>query len=233
MRIYYFCIRNSIEMTSFDFFNILCSFPKTLRFNLHYFPLKTALKLPVIVSHRTFLRELHGKVTLPETVDTAMVKIGFGDVGHYDRKRSRTIWQVSGEVNFRGKASIGHGSKISVRGKLELGDRFNITAESTIVCAKEIRFGEDCLVSWDVLVMDTDEHPVYDKEGNRINDNRPIVVGNHVWIGCKCMLLKGAELPDNTVLAAGTQLRSAFAGDHQIIGGEPPAIMKREVRWEH
>ena len=128
MRIYYFCIRNSIEMTSFDFFNILCSFPKTLRFNLHYFPLKTALKLPVIVSHRTFLRELHGKVTLSETVDTAMVKIGFGDVGHYDRKRSRTIWQVSGEVNFRGKASIGHGSKISVRGKLELGERFNITA---------------------------------------------------------------------------------------------------------
>ena len=58
-------------MTAFDFFNIIRSIPKTLRFNLHYFPLKTALKLPVVVSHRTYLRELQGKVELPEKVERA------------------------------------------------------------------------------------------------------------------------------------------------------------------
>lgn len=220
-------------MTAFDFFNILRSIPKTLRFNLHYFPLRTALKLPVVVSHRTYLRELHGKVTLPEKVETAMVKIGFGDVGHYDRKRSRTIWQVSGTVAFGGKASIGHGSKISVRGDLKLGADFNITAESTIVCAKDIRFGDDCLLSWDILVMDTDEHPIYNKENGRINPDKPIIVGNHVWMGCKCVLLKGAEVPNDTVLAAGTMLKSAFAGEQQVIGGNPPSVLKRDVRWEH
>lgn len=220
-------------MTTFDFFNILRSIPKTLRFNLHYFPLKTALKLPVVVSHRTFLRELNGKVVLPEKVETAMVKIGFGDVGHYDRKHSRSIWQVSGRVSFGGKASIGHGSKLSIRGDLTLGADFNMTAESTIVCAKNIRFGNDCLLSWDILVMDTDEHPLYDKEHKRINPDKPIIVGNHVWIGCKCVLLKGAEIPDNTVLAAGTLLTSAFSGEQQVIGGNPPSILKREVRWEH
>jgi carbonic anhydrase/acetyltransferase-like protein (isoleucine patch superfamily) len=220
-------------MTTFDFFNILRSIPKTLRFNLHYFPLKTALKLPVVVSHRTFLRELNGEVVLPEKVETAMVKIGFGDVGHYDRKHSRSIWQVSGRVSFGGKASIGHGSKLSIRGDLALGADFNMTAESTIVCAKSIRFGNDCLLSWDILVMDTDEHPLYDKEHKRINPDKPIIVGNHVWIGCKCVLLKGAEIPDNTVLAAGTLLTSAFSGEQQVIGGNPPSILKREVRWEH
>jgi acetyltransferase-like isoleucine patch superfamily enzyme len=221
-----------IAMTSFDFWNIVRSIPKSIRFNFHYFPFKTALKMPVVVSHRTYLRELHGKVTIPEDAETGSIRIGFGDVGHYDRKRSWTIWQVSGEVDFKGRASIGHGSKISVRGRLELGDKFNITAESTIVCAKEIRFGNDCLVSWDVLVMDTDEHPIYTKEGERINEDRPIVVGDHVWIGCKCMLLKGAELPDHTILAAGTALRSAFRGEEQIIGGNPPSILKRDVSWE-
>ena len=222
-----------MSMTAFDFFNILRSIPKTLRFNLHYFPLKTALKLPVVVSHRTYLRELHGKVELPEKVETAMIKIGFGDVGHYDRKRSRSIWQVSGTVSFGGKASIGHGSKLSVRGKLQLGAGFNMTAESTIVCAKEIRFGDDCLLSWDILVMDTDEHPLYDMENQHINPDKPIFVGDHVWIGCKCVLLKGAEVPSNTVLAAGTLLKTTFAGEHQVIGGNPPSILKRDVRWEH
>ncbi len=220
-------------MTAFDFFNILCSIPKTLRFNLHYFPLKTALKLPVVVSHRTYLRELHGKVELPEKVERAMVKIGFGDVGHYDRKRSRGIWQVSGTVSFGGKASIGHGSKISVRGDLHLGDGFNMTAESTIVCAKEIRFGDDCLLSWDILVMDTDEHPLYNKDNERINPDKAIQVGDHVWIGCKCVLLKGALVPDNTVVAAGTLLTSSFSGEHQVIGGNPPTVLKHDIHWEH
>ena len=220
-------------MTAFDCFNIVRSIPKTLRFNLHYFPFKTALKLPVVVSHRTYLRELHGKVELPEKVETAMVKIGFGDVGHYDRKRSRGIWQVSGTVSFGGKASIGHGSKLSVRGHLSLGANFNMTAESTIVCAKEIRFGDDCLLAWDILVMDTDEHPLYDMESQRINPDKPILVGDHVWIGCKCVLLKGAEVPSNTVLAAGTLLKTTFAGEHQVIGGNPPTVLKRDVRWEH
>jgi acetyltransferase-like isoleucine patch superfamily enzyme len=220
-------------MTAFDFFNILCSIPKTLRFNLHYFPLKTALKLPVVVSHRTYLRELHGKVELPEKVERAMVKIGFGDVGHYDRKRSRSIWQVSGTVGFGGKASIGHGSKISVRGDLHLGDGFNMTAESTIVCAKEIRFGNDCLLSWDILVMDTAEHPLYNNENARINPDKAILVGDHVWIGCKCVLLKGAVVPHNTVVAAGTLLTSSFSGEHQVIGGNPPTALKHDIRWEH
>ena len=233
MRNDYLCAINQTTMTAFDFFNIIRSIPKTLRFNLHYFPLKTALKLPVVVSHRTYLRELHGKVELPENVETAMVKIGFGDVGHYDRKRSRGIWQVSGTVSFGGKASIGHGSKVSVRGNLCLGDGFNMTAESTIVCAKEIRFGRDCLLSWDILVMDTDEHPLYNKENERINPDKAILVGDHVWVGCKCVLLKGAEVPNNTVVAAGTLLTSSITGEHQVIGGNPPAVLKNDVRWEH
>lgn len=220
-------------MTAFDFWNILLSLPKTLRFNLHYFPLKTALRLPVFVSHRTFLRELHGKIMLPEKVNTAMIKIGFGDVGHYDRKRSRSIWQVSGTVAFGGKASIGHGSKLSVRGNLTLGADFNMTAESTIVCAHQISFGKDCLLSWDILIMDTDEHPIYNQEGIRTNPDKPIIVGNHVWIGCKCMLLKGTEIPNNTVVAAGTLLTSAFSGKNQIVGGNPPTVLKSDVRWEH
>lgn len=220
-------------MTTFDFWNILLSLPKTLRFNFHYFPLKTALKLPVFVSHRTFLRELHGKIMLPEKVNTAMIKIGFGDVGHYDRKRSRSIWQVSGTVAFGGKASIGHGSKLSVRGNLTLGADFNMTAESTIVCAHQISFGNDCLLSWDILIMDTDEHPIINQNGIRTNPDKPILVGNHVWIGCKCTLLKGTEIPNNTVVAAGTLLTSAFSGENQVIGGNPPAILKSDVRWEH
>ena len=78
-----------------------------------------------------------------------------------------------------------------------------------------------------------DEHPLYNKENERINPDKPIVVGDHVWMGCKCVLLKGTEVPSDTVLAAGTLLTSSFSGEHQVIGGNPPSILKRDVRWEH
>lgn len=219
-------------MTFFDICNLIRSIPKTLRFNFHYFPFKTAIKLPVIVSHRVVIRRLGGKVNISATPKMAMIKIGFGDVGHYDRVRSHSIWQVSGEVNFLGNTIIGHGSKISCRGRLTLGNKFNITAESTIVCANEITFGENCLLSWDIMVMDTDEHPVFNETNIRINPDKPIIVGKNVWIGCKSILLKGTKIPDNTVVAASTMIRSAFHGENQIIGGNPATILKKGIHWE-
>lgn len=38
----------------------------------------------------------------------------------------------SGHVIFKSKAKIGHGSKIVVAGLLDIGDKFTITAESSI-----------------------------------------------------------------------------------------------------
>jgi acetyltransferase-like isoleucine patch superfamily enzyme len=81
--------------------------------------------------------------------------------------------------------------------------------------------------------MDTDEHPLYNKDNERINPDKAIQVGDHVWIGCKCVLLKGAVVSDNTVVAAGTLLTSSFSGEHQVIGGNPPSVLKNDVRWEH
>lgn len=220
-------------MRLYDFFNILCSIPKTLRFNFHYFPFRTALRLPVFVSRKTYLRELRGEVHLPGEISTAMVKIGFGDVGHYDSRRSRSIWQVSGKVVFEGNAGIGHGSKLSVRGELRIGRSFNMTAESTIVCAEKTVFGDDCLLSWGIVVMDTDEHPIYNQDGSRVNPNRPVIVGNHVWIGCNCTILKGSELPDGTIVAAGAVTSSRYTEKDTVIGGNPAAVIRNGMYWQH
>jgi hypothetical protein len=105
---------------------------KTLYFNLSYFPLSVAIRLPVFISKNVWFKKLKGKIILPDRVYPGIVKIGFGDIGIFDKKRSRSVLELNGQVYFKGTVTIGHGSKICVgrQGQLFLGENFVITAES-------------------------------------------------------------------------------------------------------
>ncbi len=220
------------------FYLYLRAIPNTLRFNLRYFPLAVAIRLPVLVSHRVWLMQMRGtvKITAP-TLRPGMIKIGFGEVGVFDLQRSRGVWQVgpTGSVLFRGRANIGHGAKISVNGSLIIGEDFQITAESQIACKKRIIFGRDTLISWDCLFIDSDFHTIIDDEtGMIINENRDIVIGDHVWFGSRCTVLKGTRLlGEYLVIAANTTLFGTFNGSHELIGGNPPKTLRTGISWRH
>lgn len=210
--------------------------PKTIFFNFKYFDFETAKKLPVLISNRVILKKTDGKIHINcKSIKTGMIKIGYGSVGIFDPKRSRTIWQVSGNVTFNGSCNIGHGSKISVNnnGTLVLGNKFSISAESSIVCNKKISFGNDCLLSWDILIMDTDFHKILDNANEIINKDEEISIGNKVWIGCRCTILKGTHIKDNAVIGANSCLAGKLVnGCNQIIGGNPPKILRQEIHWK-
>ena len=133
---------------------------------------------------------------------------------------------------FMGNANIGHGSKIAVDGELIIGNNFAITAESAIVCTNKITIKNDCLISWDVLIMDTDYHKILDENGSRTNPPSEILIGNKVWIGCRTIVLKGSKIPDGSVLGASTLLARVLEETNCIYGGNPAKLLKRNIRWE-
>ena len=213
----------------------LLSIPKSLYFCLHYFSIPVALKLPVIVCYRTRLSDLHGEVELPNKIKTGMIRIGFGGVGIFDEKRSRTMWQVAGKVIFKGSASIGHGSRISVNehAVVEFGNHFCITAESHLVSSKEIKFGDDVLISWQCLIMDTDFHKIW-CNGKVTNNDQCIVIGNHVWIGCRNTILKGVHIGDGCIIGAGSNVVKSVNTTDAVIAGNPAKVLKTGIQWsEH
>jgi acetyltransferase-like isoleucine patch superfamily enzyme len=205
--------------------------PKTILFNFWYFPPGLAIRFPVIVSHRVWLCNLSGKVIL-RNPKVGGIRIGFGQVGVFDWHRSRSIWEVTGTVEFAGKAWIGHGSKLSVHGRLELGNNFTISAESQVIADEHIVFGDDVLMSWDVLVMDTDKHVVYDENNVCTNPPTAITIGNRVWIGCRSLILKGVRVADGCIVAAGTVLSNSFDEEKSVIGASPNRILKRGITWK-
>jgi len=207
---------------------------KTIWFNIKYLPIRQALKLPFLISKNVSLRKVHGRIHFNCQIKYGLVQIGYGNVGIFDIKMSRTIWDVYGDVTFCGYAIIGHGSKIVVgsEGSLIIGDNLRITAESSIITSKKIQIGNDCFLSWDTLLMDTDFHTVKNENGEIINGPKPIIIGDHVWIGCRSIILKGAVIPNNTIIALNSMVNKELFEENCIYGGSPVECIKEKISWE-
>lgn len=211
----------------------LLGLPNTLIFNFYYFPLKVAIRLPVLLTHKVRLKKLKGSVLIQsEEIRRGMITIGYAHVSIND-VNEYSLWNVEGTVVFKGRAGFGAGTKIAV-GKdatLTFGNNFLITARSEIACFKEITFGDNDLLSWDILVMDTDAHPIYNNKNERINKDKPIKIGNHVWIGCRSIILKGTQIPDNCVIGVSTLVHRRFNETNSLIVGNPALIVKKDIVW--
>jgi len=208
---------------------------KTLYFNFRYLPFTKAIHLPVYIYWRSDLSKMRGKLIIDAPVTAGMIKFGVHSLGHQDSFFNRTKWDVRGTVVFKGEARIGRGSKICV-GKgatLTLGDGFDLTGASEIICQKEITFGSQCLLSWDILIMDTDFHHVLNAEDQIINSPKPITIGNHVWIGCRNTILKGVSVADDTIISANSTITRSITEPHCAVAGHGRHldILKSPVTW--
>lgn len=208
---------------------MLRSIPKTVYFNFKYLKFNQAVKLPLWISHRVTLSCLKGEVILSKC-STGLIQIGFDRTGLFD-EGLKSAWDVSGLIRFNGKTRIGPAAKISVSGELILGENFLAGSGMSIFCANNVSFGKDCLLSWDVTLMDNDFHEIRDGSGKLINQAKPIRFGQDIWIGCKATILKGGGSDDGCVVAAGTLLNKRLDVRHCIIGGLPVRVLKEDILW--
>ncbi|GGH19213.1 hypothetical protein GCM10007352_30450 [Mucilaginibacter phyllosphaerae] len=208
---------------------------KTIIFNFKYFPFKTAIKLPVLISNNVFLHRLKGRVTINGPVTTALVQIGYGKIGISDFKRSRAVWEVYGDVVFNGRAFIMHGCKLNVgeNARLSFGADFNMSTECAIVAEKSITIGNNSGISWESLVMDTDFHHIFDESGQKFNYPKEVIIGDNVWVGCRCTVLKGAIIPNGSIVAAGSLVTKKLVGEKSIFGGNPIQVLKNNITWKY
>lgn len=220
-------------LIKFIIFNIF-DLPKTLYFNYHYLGIKGVLSLPIFVSRKVKLLKSNGGINIKDRYTSGMIQIGYPKVGIFDYKYERTIWEMSGIVNFSGEASIGHGSKISVSetGVLSIGKNFVITSSSYIVCSQEINIGDDCLLSWKILIIDTDYHVIVYADKKRSSISKPITIGNKVWIGCETTVLKGTIISNGCVIGANSLLSKKYLDESKLIAGNPAVVLKDIKGWE-
>ncbi len=98
------------------------------------------------------------------------------------------------------------------------GCEFNITERLVI--------GRDCLIASGTRFVDHD-HGI--ANGTLMRDQpevrTPIVLGDDVWIGCNCVVLKGVTIGDGAVIAAGSVVTKPVPAG-SIVGGVPARLLR-------
>lgn len=215
-----------------NFLRFALAFPRSVWLNFRLFPFRQARRLPLLVSHRTQIQNLSGRVSLRAGhLRVGLVKIGFNTCQQTDFRHQRTLLNLRGNVCILGECAIGAGSSIEVSesGTLTLGDGFNLGPSSLIVCNHSVTFGSQVQTSWCCTLMDTDQHRLYDSTGQWCNPDRPILFGHHVWLGCHVVATKGTTLPPHTTVGAMSCLHGAYSEEHTVLAGNPATVVRRGV----
>lgn len=212
----------------------LLDIPKTIWFNLRVLPLHQAIKFPILISHRVKIGQIYKEcIELNQSVlKPFMIKIGTEGVeGVSDNRRGYLLFGEEAKIIFYGKASLSNGISIRNSGTVSFGSNFYCNCNLSIICGKSITFGDDCILGWNVHIRDCDGHSL-SQNGERINPNKDVQIGNHVWIGQDVKILKGSVIPDNSVIAMNSCVTKSFTEPRTIIGGYPAKVIKQNVDWE-
>lgn len=127
--------------------------------------------------------------------------------------------------NLRGCIYAGEGAKI------EIGD--NVGISSACIWAKQyIKIGNNVNIGGDCILLDTDVHNMNykircrrDEKDGRTAKVLPIIIENDVWIGTRCIILKGVTIGARSVVAAGSIVTKSIPADC-IAGGNPCKIIR-------
>jgi len=107
---------------------------------------------------------------------------------------------------------------VGMNGKVRLGE-FALVNGARIVCDDAVEIGDHCLISWNVMVMDTYRWPL-DVRARRqslrtvarstprcipsLMAPQPVKIGNNVWIGFDCCILPGTLIGEGAIIGAGS-----------------------------
>ena len=132
------------------------------------------------------------------------------------------------EVHKNSQLCYGSTIEIHEGGKIEIGSAY-FNSESVILAEKSISIGEDTMFARQVYIYDSDHHSFLNEQGEKINAQKDVIIGNHVWVGMKSCLLKGTKIGDGAVVAAYSLVGGKVKGGTMVQGN--PARAYAEVRW--
>jgi acetyltransferase-like isoleucine patch superfamily enzyme len=177
--------------------------------------------------------------SIPDNVDVA-------DDAYIETTFSFVLFRskLAGGVRVGKAASTYLGTMFDVgpSGRVTLGD-FALVHGARIICDRSVNIGDHCLISWNVVVMDTHRAPRgpaarvemlrrFAGRGQDLCDTdvaHPVRIESNVWIGFDSCIMPGVTVGEGSIIGA----RSVVSEDippYSIAVGNPARVIRAIAR---
>ena len=112
---------------------------------------------------------------------------------------------------------------------LTVGDNVGIS-QAALICHCSVTIGNDVKIGGGACVYDTDFHsldPVTRRGGEDLKHRaeKPVVIGDNVFIGAKSLILKGVTIGENSIIGAGSVVTKSVP-PNEIWAGNPARFVR-------
>lgn len=149
-------------------------------------------------------------------------KIRFGE--RLSMGNIQTFAHVKLEIRNHGRIRIGNFNQnrgllylIADQGKISIGDHCFFNSNSSITSLESVAIGNNCKFGNNLVIVD------HDHNFKRMNNDdpefisAPVSIGNNVWVGANVVILRGTNIGDNCVIAAGSIVKGDIATGSRYI----------------
>ncbi len=122
-----------------------------------------------------------------------------------------------------------NGGIITLGGGISVYRNMNVVAKS----GKRIDIGDECMFARDIIIRNNDGHTITDTiTGEILNEPENIKIHDKVWVGARCMILKGAEISEGSIVGAMALVNKKFNEPNILIAGVPAKKIRENVSWD-
>ncbi len=162
----------------------------------------------------------------------SVLAIGIGHdapVGAVLRLSPRSNLRVSGRVQISRDCNVA----LDYDATLTIGGETIFNEGCSVSCYSDTTIGSGCAISWGVRILDSDIHKLL-RDGETTprapSPHAPINIGKDCWVGANAVVLKGTQLGDGSVVAAGAVVASKVPPS-SLVAGVPARVVRENVTW--
>jgi acetyltransferase-like isoleucine patch superfamily enzyme len=168
-------------------------------------------------------------------------------VGENTKITGRIEKRDPGSIVVIGKNCLIEGHLVTeiASSRIDIADNVFVGGGSTFECVEHISIGEDVMVSYQCLLMDSDNHSTsYSKRKNDLSNfqnkkhdwgkakSAPIKLEKGSWIGARSIITKGVTIGEGSVVGAGSVVTKSVPA-WTIVAGNPAKVIRQIPENEH
>jgi acetyltransferase-like isoleucine patch superfamily enzyme len=119
---------------------------------------------------------------------------------------------------------------VTPKAQIIIGNNVGFNSISITARSRTIRIGNGTMLGGNCQIMDSDGHPLWPPESRWVYPgdeyDRPVDIGNNVFVGLNVLILKGVTIGDNSIIAAGSVVATSIP-ENCLAAGMPAKVIKK------